>query len=153
AGLHSDVGADGKAGEALLFVVFVDFEVRLLQVVDVVAFFVGDDGVDENEPGFALDDGCAGGRNGWRGLLGVGSCGSRRRRSLRRAGRGGLRRRLCRSGRVLRVQRENRSEQEHGGSDEKNWFVDGVAWRVHVLPQERVQRNSTAKLENQYGIV
>jgi hypothetical protein len=53
----------------LLFVVFVDFEVFLGEVVDVGAFFVGDYGIDEDETGVGADDGV-----GVYGLL-VGSLG------------------------------------------------------------------------------
>ena len=49
------VDAAGKRGDLLLLVVFEDFEVALLQIVDVVAFFVGDDGVDDDEFRFGLD--------------------------------------------------------------------------------------------------
>ena len=51
--------AVGEAGDGLLFIVFVDFEIALREIVDVVPFFVGDDGVHENETRFLLD----GGRN------------------------------------------------------------------------------------------
>ena len=45
-----------EARDLLLFVVFVDLEVFLRQVVNVVAFFVGHDGIDQDEFRFSLDD-------------------------------------------------------------------------------------------------
>src|SRR5215468_2238788 len=74
----SGVRAGGKTGDRLFFVVFVDFEVVLLQVVDIVPFFVGHYGVHQDQARFLLNR-----LGNWNRLLrGRGRSGLVRRRFL-----------------------------------------------------------------------
>src|SRR5262249_35628948 len=54
--LLGGVGAGRKAGNRLLLIVLVNLEVVGAKVADIVALLVGDDGIDQNQLGFALND-------------------------------------------------------------------------------------------------
>ena len=55
-GLCHSFRAGRKTGNGLLLVVFIHLECILREVANVVAFFVGDDGVDQHQFCFFLDD-------------------------------------------------------------------------------------------------
>ena len=69
-GLYGDVGADREGRDLLLFIVFVNLEVFLGQVVNVAAFFVGHHSVDQDEFRFSPDDRLLRCRRGGRGRHG-----------------------------------------------------------------------------------
>ena len=56
----------GETLDRLLLVVFPNLEILGGQIADVVALFIGDDGVHQDQPGFRLEDRdrAAGGRRG-----------------------------------------------------------------------------------------
>src|ERR1700688_3921494 len=55
AAMDGGVGAGRKAGDGLLFVVFKNFEIALLQVANVLAFLACDYGIDQDQARFLFN--------------------------------------------------------------------------------------------------